>query len=120
MKKIISPGSKLHWIRNLYLRYKNGGGCCDIYSLDYYLAKRIIKPLKAYRKATLIGCPGNLNSLKEWNMILDEMIWAFEFIVNNELTVMPDGSEEYYNRIDHEKMQKGLELFGTYFRNLWI
>jgi len=55
---------------------------------------------------------------KEWNDILDKMIFAFQWIKD-------DGSEEYYKlstkQLDdgHKKCQEGLKLFGEYFRNLW-
>jgi hypothetical protein len=116
--KILQSGGKIHWIKNIYLRYKNGGGCCDIYSLDYYLAKKIIKPLKEFRRVGKIGYPSEFKNMKEWNTVLDKIIWSFEYLLDGE------GINEEFNlekKLDNDKKeQEGFELFGKYFRNLWI
>lgn len=114
--KILKSGGKLHWIKNLYQRYKYCAGCCDIFSLDYYLAKKILPTLKRFREE--VGSyPCEFNSIEEWYAILDKMIWSFEFIVNGE--DIPEWTVE--KDLEYGKRsQEGLELFGKYFRNLWI
>ena len=77
------------------------------------------------------------NFFKRWDYVMDEMIWAFEQIVddNNEdqfydhsevddnadinqrvkqLKVDREGLEAHNKRIEN-----GLKLFGKYYRNLW-
>lgn len=87
------------------------------------------------------------NHFKRWNYVLDEMIWAFQHIVNDD-----NWQEEFYSgtprfksiqlengmsqviedtepdafRVDHEGMRKvedriknGTKLFGKYYRSLW-
>ena len=116
---MFKSGGKLHWVKNLYQRWWYGAGCCDIFNADYYLAKKIIKPLKRFRR-NMGGYPGEFKTIEEWEKKVDEMIWAFEFLLNGEVTKKEDGTEEYYNQEDCKKAQEGFELFGKYFRNLWI
>lgn len=111
-----------HVFKNLWRRMTRGAGCCDIFSLDYYLARKILKPLKVFRNSNIGSHPCDVGSLDEWIKILDEMIWSFEYLLKDEPAVYDaDG------RYNHEKtmalaerQQKGFELFGKYFRNLWI
>lgn len=58
---------------------------------------------------------------KRWEYILDEMIFAFEFKVNHR-------EEEFYReagfdiegfKVVNARAQRGYELFGKYFQNLW-
>ena len=105
---ILKSGGILHFLQNLYRRWKNGAGCCDIYSLDYYLAKKILRPLKAYKKHQRGGHPADLTE-EEWEATLDEMIWAFNHIVNDDM--------EYEI---NEREQKGLNMFSKHFGSLWI
>jgi hypothetical protein len=64
---------------------------------------------------------------RKWNYIMDEMIWAFEQIVDNDSddrffydatgktkTFDAKGYKEHQKRID-----RGTRLFGKYFRALW-
>lgn len=117
---MFKSGGKLHWLKNFYLRRKRGAGCCDIYSLDYYLAKKILKPLQQFRKSLSEnggGYPCELKSMEEWLGILDKMIWAFEWIEKDEY--IEDWTVE--KNIEYsKKAQEGYELFGKYFRNLWV
>ena len=49
-----------------------------------------------------------------WNWVMDEMIFAFEFIV--------DEDNRYSNKFDQEvedRVANGLRLFGKYYRGLW-
>lgn len=49
---------------------------------------------------------------QQWVDIIDQMIWSFEQIVD----------DNYYINFDrqyHQKIQTGLELFGRYYLNLW-
>lgn len=124
MKKKLNPfnsGGKLHWIKNLYGRYRDGAGCCDRFSLDHYLSKRIIKPLKAFRNSNLMSFPMDFASVEEWEKALDEMIFAFEYLNADEFP--PDEPPEtYFERSKEmaERQQRGFELFGKHFRSLWI
>jgi len=107
-----------HRIKNLYLRKKNGVGCCDVINLDYYLAKKILPALKQYRKDLLDyelgGYPPEFYDFYDWVRTLDKMIWAFEYVVND---------HEFDERTEAEKIKQaklGFLLFGRYFMDLWL
>ena len=135
----------------------------DIWSMDYTLSF-IILPMLKKLKEVQHGCPHiddedvpegiNLRSTeappkehewdtddnfcKRWDWILDEMIWAFEQLVDdendskffdhsegldkglsfqesiNKLKIDRVGLENHHKRIDN-----GLRLFGRYYRALW-
>lgn len=123
-KNYINPfksGGKLHWMKNLYGRYRYGAGCCDRFNLDSYLSKKIIRPLKAFRNGNLASYPMDFASVEEWEKALDEMIFAFEYLNADEFP--PDEPAETYQKRSFEmaeREQRGLELFGKHFRSLWI
>ena len=50
------------------------------------------------------------NFFKRWEYVLDEMIWAFEKIKSDDI---------YFDVEEEQRVQRGTELFGKYFRNLW-
>jgi len=113
---MFNSDSKLHWIKNLYLRFRYGAGCCDTYSLYLYLAKKILKPLKEFEKRK-DSFPSDLKSDKEWHEILNKMIWSFQNTVDGETFEVPYDFEK--ERLLEKRQQEGFELFGKYFRNLW-
>ena len=58
-----------------------------------------------------------------WEWVMDEMIWAFEQIKDDEAecrNFYKDGVWDMEGRKKHEeRIQNGLRLFGKYFRGLW-
>ena len=57
---------------------------------------------------------------KEWNAILDKMIWSFEQLIaepDMEYVTDPLGIEKMAKH--QKKVSEGLILFGTHYRNLW-
>jgi hypothetical protein len=57
-----------------------------------------------------------------WNWVMDEMIWAFEQICDN------DNDKEFYSgehfdvegyQKHHDRINNGTRLFGKYYRGLW-
>lgn len=102
----------LHSIKNLYLRWTRGAGCCDVWGLYHFQAKQIAKQLKEFRRHMPSGYPAMLTS-EQWTEYVDEMIWAFEFYSN----------EDDYNWSDdkiQERATRGTELYGKYFAHLWM
>lgn len=121
----------------------------DTYSMDHTLAL-IIVPMLIQLRDTNHGSPGvddkdvpeelratavpalaneydtDANWEKRWLWVIDEMIWAFEQIVDYN---SDDKFFDYsttppsYNNANHVKhdarIQNGIMLFGKYFRNLW-
>ena len=106
----------------------------DTWGMDHTLAQ-IILPMLKQLKETKHGVPGDFvwdeekqcekpfkQAEKAWNKVLDQMIWSFEQILDEE------NDEQFhtggkFNVKAHQKHQKkiqdGLTLFGKYYRNLW-
>ena len=132
----------------------------DTWSMDHTLAK-IIVPMLKQLKETKHGVPSQFvrddsddaleQGEKEWNAVMDEMIWSFEQVLNDtaeeqfysgthdRLSVPvawdKDGKPTIYEwrkgpndtfKVDMKglkahckRKQKGFELFGKYYLNLW-
>jgi hypothetical protein len=106
----------------------------DLFSLDRTLAL-IIHPCLVAIKDAKCGTPftefkdidiatnddsdvvDNLGSFSEqrWDAIIDEMIWAFDAIIEGKSDYRSvDGFALYEKRV-----QNGLNLFGKYYQALW-
>ena len=104
----------------------------DTWSMDATLAM-IIHPMLVQLKDTQHGHPDKVTE-KEWDDILDEMIWAFEQKCRD------DWMEDYYNyeedasekfgvklvssdpqglKAHQERMTYGFKLFGKWYEALW-
>ena len=83
---------KIIWFfQRIFRGYSN----CDLWGLDYHLAKLILKRLIAFRKMNKAGIPCCLFSKEEieydfkedktdlWNEIIDKMIWSFEYVLSD-------------------------------------
>jgi len=101
--------------------------CSDLnlWNLDIHLAKIILPKLIAFRSMPRLGYPASLQDENEWEKILDEMIFAFKYTLAD-AEIKRKEFEKKYGEINKEnyvkfekRSQKGLELFGLYFRNLW-
>lgn len=52
----------------------------------------------------------------EWRAILDDIIFAFQFVLNED--TQEDFNQEQYN-LNYKKHKRGLKLFCIYYMNLW-
>lgn len=149
------------WCISTYQKWRYGVSDEECWNLNTTFARYILPRLKHFRSMNRMGVPGNMfvkyhsideaeteEGVKRWNAILDEMIWTFEYIVNDEtFNAIPDTKpfrsknvEDWADSIGREKCpeeqalwdayfaksqtledrkNKGLELFAKYFDNLW-
>ena len=117
MKKYLTASRRwFHPIINWLRRRRDGAGCCDVFGADYYMAKKILPVLKTFRKQNNVSHPCDLDSIEDWHKEVDEMIWAFQWLIDGE------DYEDYKKdgEVMYERQQKGFELFGKRFRQLWI
>jgi hypothetical protein len=103
-----------HWevVRRWWQRRTRGWDDSETWSLDYELAKWMLPRLKRFREIT-DGYPSRL-TLEEWNLMLDEMIWAFEFRVNDDDWSMTHSKGEKWKRYEH-----AMQLFVEWQGYLW-
>ena len=102
----------------------------DLWNMDHTLALIIYPMLVRIQKAK-IGLPyvedvdvpenlrcepdanGHIKTVQEkWAYVVDNMVFSFEQIVNG-------GVDDINNKELQEKINKGLELFGKYYRCLY-
>jgi len=53
------------------------------------------------------------NYFKRWDYVLDEMIWAFQWVVESDY-LLDEDYQEY-----SERLSNGFRLFGKYYQSLW-
>jgi hypothetical protein len=83
----------------------------EVWDLGYTIAKFLTPRLKLFKEASaVIGAYPSSLSEKEWNEILDKLIWTFE---NYDALLYSSDSEQ------NIKLEEGLDLFRKYFKELW-
>lgn len=87
-------------------RLKRGFDDSELWNLDKSIIGFILPRLKAF-KDKHSSSPLNIDK-KEWNVILEKMIIAFELLEND------NNTEE-----DKKKINNGLNLFVKYLKSLW-
>ena len=91
----------------------------ELWNLDVTLAALIFPYMKKFREVR-IGHPSPLRSDEAWDEILDKIIFSFEAIANDKGNPYDSWIEKAaYDNYELE-IQKGLGLFGVWFRSLWI
>lgn len=91
-----------HPFKKAYMKLRYGINCCDLYSYDYYLAKKLAHDLKLFKKYSC-SYPAELTD-KKWDDILDEII---------------DGFVNYEDDKYTEKTDKAIKLLSKWFSHLW-
>jgi exonuclease V gamma subunit len=81
----------------------------DTWNMDHTLAM-IIAPMLKQLKATKHGYPSTL-TVEEWDNILGEMIWSFENSASEDMSIAQIA--------DQDRIDRGFQLFGKYYKNLW-
>jgi hypothetical protein len=108
---------------HLKQRWTRGFDNTELWNLSYHLAKFIAPRLKALRgvQAGYLACMTE----KQWNVILDKMIYAFEVLDDEDIhSVYKDKQGNWIEDPKERdkaaaKVQEGLVLFGKYFQSLW-
>ena len=92
-----------------YHHFKNE----ELWSLDVTIAKFMLPRLKRFKKCTN-RYPADL-TVKQWDTILDKMIFSFDFIAGPKMwDVKYMGNEKTW-----KKVNEGLKLFAEWFNSLW-
>lgn len=125
------------WIKGKTFQLRYGFDYRDTWNLDYKIAKYILPRLKYFRnnlhsvpprkdkKAKMTKSGPTCLSIKEWQAVIDKMIFSFQFIVDesglNDKYFDKDGcnfNKELYNK-DYKKYKQGMKSFMDYFDHLW-
>ena len=98
---------------------KTNGFCdAETWSLDSMICKFILPRLIRFKEIN-IGFPGGDDmTIEKWNVVLDKMIFAFDWSLNHEeekYDGLPDKQKEKH----WQQYQEGMDLFAKWFRHLW-
>jgi len=109
----VDPNGDSKLIRKNYKRNKEqleerGFSDSELWNLDMSIAIFVYPRLKRLKKIKH-GYPSNLTP-KKWNKIIDKMLLAFEYIIDDCATI---------DKEKQLKIEEGLKLFGEYFQHLW-
>lgn len=105
------------WWLFRWQKLTRGFSDADAWNLDHTIAEFVLPRLKVFRQR-LFGFPGHSITEKEWEEILDKMIFSMQAIVDEwDFTKAEMTMEE--QKKHWEKIRDGLELFGKWFRDLW-
>ena len=128
IKRIISDIP--YWIKHIkwyYQRMQYGVSDKDVWSLDYYLAKVIVRGVTELRltdygypsemadsRVISEGTVGDKKAMDGWNIILCKIILGFNHIIR-----LHDGLEIELSRNEKEEFNEAMDLFKKYYFNLW-
>jgi len=95
---------------------KRGFSDSETWSLYNPIAEFIIPRLVKFREIN-IGYPGNFKSMDEWNVLLDDMIFAFVWAL--EESDWPKKLNKTEEKKHWVRYRKGMKYFAQYFMHLW-
>lgn len=110
------PKDDNRYRRQLIQLKAKGYSDSETWALDSVICKFILPRLKRFKEINN-GSPLGLTS-KEWDAILDEMIFAFEWNISEESDIVHNISEEEIQN-NWKRYKKGMGLFAKHFRDLW-
>lgn len=99
----------------------------EMWNLDDTISKWIVPKLKTFKSITQ-GYPASLDTFEEWQDMLDEMIFGFEWPANetewytkNVFYLTGDAKEEKRKEFEamNDRAKKGRMLFAAHFNGLW-
>jgi len=99
-------------IKHFYQKRTRGFSDDETWSLYTNIAKYTLPRLKRFKK--LKFCHPSCIVYEEWNAILDDMIFAINFAANHD-----DMDVSSLTKKDYKRINRGLNLFGKYFMDLW-
>ena len=132
------------WFISTYQKIRYGVSDQECWSLDCTITKFVLPRLKHFKKINRNSHPSDLTP-EQWELIVDELIWTFEYMSDDGQTFNPfpnlwkpkeDGTlsvfkertpeeKELYRVWDvkqkelEERKEKGLQLFIKYYQHLW-
>lgn len=99
----------------LYQRWTRGFDDSELWSFDITISEYILPRLIRF-KDICYSHPSNL-TMEEWTDILEDMIFAFEFVIDKQDMFGMAKDEEYIKNF--HRYERGLRAFADNFRSLW-
>jgi hypothetical protein len=135
-------GQFRNWTITKYQQLRYGVADSECWSLDYTFTRYMLPRLKHFRNMKRYSYPSDVTP-EEWERILDEIIWAFDYMANEEkYIIMPHFDSDiekvfdmnrpktlereiewrnYFDKmksLQHRKVES-LKLFAKYYEALW-
>ncbi len=131
------------WFITKYQQWRYGVADSECWSLDSTFTRFILPRLKHFKKMTRHTYPSDGITPERWEEILDEIIWTFEYMNDDEkMLTMPccDDNGDFKGYLNRERTEKeklewknyfdqakafnrrkkeGLKLFAQYYEVLW-
>jgi len=130
------------WVISKYQQFRYGVADSECWSLDYTFTRYMLPRLKHFRNMKRYSYPPDVTP-EEWEIILDEIIWAFDYMADEDKYLkMPEFEsemedifipnrpktlkrelewKEYYDKSKSFQYRKteALKLFAKYYEALW-
>ena len=130
------------WVISKYQQLRYGVADSECWSLNYNFSRYMLPRLKHFKKMTRYSYPSDVTP-EEWENILDEIIWVFEYMVDEEKYLpMPKFDsdietifdpnrpktlerelewKEYFDKLKsfQYRKQEALKLSAKYYEALW-
>ena len=107
-------------IKNFFQRVFRGYDDRIYWDLGNHFAEYMLPKIKYFKKMEKNGYPAGLSE-KEWDDIIDKIIWSLERVVNDDVVSYKNcrlrPKKTWMPRI--KKQQEGLKLLGEYLTSLW-
>jgi hypothetical protein len=135
-------GQFRNWTITKYQQLRYGVADSECWSLDYTFTRYMLPRLKHFRNMKRYSYPSDITP-EEWERILDEIIWAFDYMANEDkYIIMPHFDSDiekifdinrpktlereiewrnYFDKmksLQHRKVE-ALKLFSKYYEALW-
>ena len=106
-----------HKIKNLWVRYRRGVGCCDLFGYNDYICRKIGKDLRIYHEHNM-SWPGNdeFKTMESWQEFILKLADDLDY------TLVDDSAEGWIDRENEleRKQHEAMEKFGKYVGHFWI
>ena len=99
-------------IKYLYQRLVRGYDDLAKWNIGVHVIQKTLPMLRDYRK-NLYGFPGSLETLEEWEAILDTIVYGFE------LVDLEEKGLRNWQKEDQKHIDEACLLFGRWLTNLW-
>jgi hypothetical protein len=101
-------------VKFLYQRLTRGWDDSVTWNLDGHLAELILPRLKRFKELNVHCWPGgDVETPEDWHVILDKMIFAFEWHCDE------DRKYGDFDEVEYGRVKEGLMLFAKYYGALW-
>ena len=106
-------------IKYFFQRRTRGWDDSELWNLDHVIAKFIVPRLKEFKKCKpYFQESREVPDSKNWNNILDKIIWSFEFVLTNYGVDYECSNREIYKE-NLKRYEEGMSLFSKYYWALW-